>query len=65
MILGIDNEFTNFLTGLIGALYNLLEEGIQKVVDLILKIPSDASFQHATTAQFAGCIISIFFIVSR
>lgn len=64
VLLGIDNDFTEFLTGLVGTLYELLEDGIEAVVDLLLSIPSDDSFNAAITSQFSGCIISIFFIVS-
>ena len=64
-ILGIDNEFTDFLTGLIGTLYELLEDGIEALVDLVLSIvvTDDESFRAAFTSQFSGCAISIFFIV--
>ena len=64
-ILGIDNEFTDFLTGLVGTVYELLEDGIEAVVDILLSIPSSESFDSAVTSQFSGCIISIFFIVSH
>ena len=63
-ILGIDNDFTDFLTGLVGTLYELLEDGIEAIVDLVLSIPSDDSFRAALTSQFSGCVISMFFIVS-
>ena len=63
-ILGIDNDFTDFLTGLVGTIYELLEDGIEAIVDLILDIPSDDSFRAALTSQFSGCVISMFFIVS-
>lgn len=66
-ILGVDSEFTAFLTGLVGKIYEYLEDGVELVVDIVLSIPdkADDSFVPAATAQFAGCIISIFFIVSH
>ena len=64
-ILGIDNEFTDFLTGLVGTIYELLEDGIEALVDLVLSIvvSSDEGLRAAITSQFSGCTISIFFIV--
>ena len=64
-ILGIDNEFTDFLTGLVGTLYELLEDGVEATIDLILSIvvTDDESFRNAFTSQFSGCAISIFFTV--
>ena len=64
-ILGIDNDFTEFLTGLVGTLYELLEDGVEEAVDLVLSIvvTDDESFRATFTAQFLGCVISMFFIV--
>ena len=66
-ILGVNNKFTAFLTGLVGTIYELLEDGVEFVVDIILSIPSkvDSGFKPSAASQFAGCIISIFFIVSH
>lgn len=46
-----------------GTLYELLEDGIEALVDLILNVVTDESFGTAITSQFSGCVISIFFIV--
>ena len=63
-ILGINNEFLNVITGLVETLYNLIQEGAEFVVDLVLKIPSGEQFDAAVIAQFSGCCITLFFMVS-
>ena len=63
-ILGIDHEFVDAVLDFIELLYDLLEQGIVMVVDLVLGFPDSSEFQHSIKAQFSGCVISLFFMVS-
>ena len=61
-ILGVDNEFTDSIVGLVEEIYDLIEEGAQEIVDLVLDIPDDG-FDSAMIAQFSGCVATLFFMV--
>ena len=63
-ILGIDSDFVDVLIGLVELVYELLEDGIEALVDLALELPS-GDFDRAVKAQFSGSIISLFFMVSE
>ena len=63
-LLGIDSDFVDLLIGLVELLYELLEDGIEALVDLVLDIPG-GDFGSAVRAQFSGCVISLFFLVSE
>lgn len=62
-ILGIDSEFLDAITGIIGTIYNLIQDGVERIVDLILSIPSGDEFNGSVRSQFAGCCITLFFLV--
>ena len=62
-ILNLDSAFLDVITGLVGTFYNLLQEGAESIVDLVLSIPSGEEFDAAVRSQFSGCCISLFFMV--
>lgn len=62
-ILNLDSEFLDVITGLVGTLYDLIQQGAEAVVDLVLSIPSGSQFNGAVRSQFSGCCISLFFMV--
>ena len=62
-ILGLDSDFLDVVIGLIQTLYELMQEGVEKVVDLVLKLPSGSQFTSSMGSQFAGCCITLFFLV--
>ena len=63
-ILGLESDFLDVVTGLIETLYELIQEGVESVVDLILQLPSGSQFNSSIISQFAGCCITLFFLVS-
>ena len=64
-ILGLESEFLDVITGLVGTLYGLIQDGVEAVVDLILSIPSGSQFDGAVKSQFSGCCITLFFLVTK
>ena len=66
-IIGIDNALFDTISALVKLVYELAEDGIEFVIDLLLRIPSlvDGEFDNQVRAQFAGCVISLFFLVSK
>lgn len=63
-ILGLESDFLDVITGLIEIFYNLLQQGVEAVVDLVLELPSGDQFNSSIISQFAGCCITLFFLVS-
>ena len=63
-IVGIDLDFIDVIIGLVEVLYEALEDGIEALVDLVLELPG-GNFDSAVRAQFSGCVISLFFLVSE
>ena len=62
-ILGLESDFLDVITGLVGMLYELIQEGAERVVDLVISIPSGSEFDGAVRSQFSGCCITLFFLV--
>ena len=63
-ILGIESDFLDVITGLVEVFYNLLQDGAEFIVDLVLALPSGDEFNGSIRSQFSGCCITLFFLVS-
>ena len=62
-ILGLDNAFVNALIGVVKLIYDLMEKAINFIVDKALSIPSGDDFNRGLRNQFAGCSITLIFLV--
>lgn len=63
-VIGIDNAFLDVVLDLVALCFDLLQQGAEKIVDLVLSFPSGSEFNGAIRSQFAGCCITLFFMVS-
>ena len=63
-VLGLDPNFANVLSEVVQVLFDFIEKGIDFVIDLVLSIPNAEQFFAAFRSQFAGCCISVIFLVS-
>lgn len=65
-IVGIDSDFLDTLAELVAFVYELAEDGIEAVVDLVLQIPKNinSELEAQVITQFAGGVITLFFLVS-
>lgn len=63
-VLGLESDFLDVITGLVQIVYDLIQQGAEKVVDLVLSFPFDDDFDAVVRSQFAGCCITLFFMVS-
>lgn len=64
-ILGHESGYMGVITGLVGILYDRIQEGAESVVNTALLIPSGDEFAGAIRSQFSGSCISLFFIVGN
>ena len=66
-ILGLDNDFLDTVTSLVRDLYQLIQDGVELVVDSVLFffIGDDSELINAARTQFAGCAITMIFVVCK
>ena len=63
-VLGLDPNFANVLADVVQVLFDFIEKAIDFIIDLVLSIPNADEFFAAFRSQFAGCCISVIFLVS-